>query len=243
MRVHAKRADQGGHTLSETLIGVVVATIFAPVAIGIFAIAFGLLKFTDRAPTEVSYLITGELSRSAALVIPEQFCDNPRSEELYKDCVETANLPLEPFDTSPTNLCWLSLVTTPHPVHNELNRLKQCWSYDRATKQISVALSWPSNPADAHKHLKIKTWGPAHSTTSAATGIEAWAWRLYKEDLPNADLRDVVLVQIDVCASLTDEERGRAHLTDLPRCGPAFPQDALSVGIHLPPIFLTPGSA
>ena len=226
-----------------------------PTIIGIFIVALGLLRYTDRAPTEVSYVVTGELSRAAALVVPQQRCDNPLSVDTYEECVEAANMPLVPLDNpvSPHPLCWLALSQTAGHT-----RVKQCWTHDSTTKQITVSLHSPlSTPAPDATPLAITEWMPdPDSTTSAATGIEAWAWKPHLDDSGN-----VVLVQIDVCASLTDEERGRAHLAGLPRCD-AKPNgtDLLfaphpgchlltdqetdaCVGVHLPPIFLAPGAA
>ena len=268
MHAHLKRADQQGHTLSELIIASAVAMIFVPTIIGIFIVALGLLKYTDRAPTEVSYAVTGELSRAAALIVPQQSCVNPQSVNHYEDCVEAENSPLVPFENkandpttlsnsdSPDTLCWLALSNT-----DRHTRVKQCWTHDPATKQINISLYSPS-AANSQDLLKIEAWrSNPDSTTSAATGIEAWAWELHKEDLLDDHLEDVVLVQIDICASLTDEERGRAHLAGLPRCDarpdgtellfeahpgcllPTDSADSPCVGVQLPSIFLAPGVA
>ena len=45
------------------MIAVAVAMMFTPIIIAMFVLSIGLLRYTDRAPTEVSYAITGELSR------------------------------------------------------------------------------------------------------------------------------------------------------------------------------------
>ena len=175
---------------------------------------------------------------------------------LYSECVKAESLPLAPLDdniVSPQPLCWLALSNT--DLHT---RVRQCWAHEPATEQLNVSLYLPVDPimvdgatVMASDLLTIDAWEQdPDSTTSAASGVEAWEWELHPDGSDN-----VVLAQVDICASLTDEERGRAHLTDLPRCGTEFrehdtrctaivpdPDWCNPVGIRLPSIFLAPGT-
>ena len=70
-------ADQRGVTLPEIIIATVVTAMMASSIIGVFTLALGMLRFTERPNIETSYAVTGELSRSAALVVPQQECVDP----------------------------------------------------------------------------------------------------------------------------------------------------------------------
>ena len=231
---HGRQADQRGTTLSETIVSMAVAMMIVPVIVVLFLLTIGLLRYTDRTPTETSYIITGELGRAASLIISQQTCVNPQRVDHYSECVEVIDLPLRPLPDA-NALCWLAIRRTVQA--SGPSRVKQCWNHDTDTEQITVSYYEPS---DTHVSdlLTIENWDPTpYSTEVAATGVNVveWVWLQHTDNANN-----VILIQANICASLTDEELGRPHLIDLPRCG--FGSTPDTIGLRLAAIYLAPGA-